>query len=212
MEGDRRISVYGDPFLFEGLGLVPLDKNGYFYPASEAAADVRKVLFDELCALGVKCKTNQPVTGLEKTSSGFLVHTDGYAYEARQVLVTTGGMAAPAHGTEGDGYAMAESFGHRIIRPLPALTALLAGEEPQRTQALTSLAGVRAEGVIRLFGEHGELLAEDAGELQFTTYGISGIPAMQVSRFAAEALAKGGQVYASLDLFPEITEAEWRNA
>lgn len=231
--------IEGFPFtetlsFFEGLGLVPLDRKGYFYPASEAAADVRKVLFDELCALGVKCKTNLSVTGIEKSPEGFLVHTDGYAYEARQVLVTTGGMAAPAQGTEGDGYAMAERFGHKVIKPLPALTALLVGDEqkkPQKNAAhasayvtnaaaadvasvskelLTSLAGVRAEGAIRIFTGDGEFLAEDAGELQFTTYGISGIPAMQVSRFAAEALADGKQVRAVLDLFPDGTEEEWR--
>ena len=54
----------------------------------------------------------------------------------------------------------------------------------------------------------GKEAARDAGEIQLTDYGISGIPVFQVSRFAAVALDQGRRVEAVLDLCPEFSFGE----
>ena len=49
----------------------------------------------------------------------------------------------------------------------------------------------------------------DIGEIQFTEYGISGIPVFQVSRFAARALEeKQKDIVAELDFMPDFTESQ----
>ena len=48
----------------------------------------------------------------------------------------------------------------------------------------------------------------DQGEIQFTDYGLSGIPVFQVSRFAAEGLREGKPVSVILDFLPEMQETE----
>lgn len=192
---------------FRELGIEPVDRDGYYYPASGQAADMVAVLLDELSRLHAKCKTNQRVTGMAGGKGAFCVQTEGYAYEAGRVLLCAGGMAAPVHGTDGDGFALAEAAGHCLIAPVPALAAL-------RSDApfLNGLAGVRAGGRIRVYeGALGDVaLAQDCGELQFTAGTVSGIPAMQVSRFAARSLAAGRQVTAVLDFLPELSEDEAR--
>ena len=191
---------------FRSLGLEYYEKNGYYYPVSDTASDVVKVLIDELANLKVKCKTNIPVLEIRKSDNGFLVQTEGYAYEAKKVLLAAGGLAAPIHGTEGDGYKMAKKLGHKIIPTVPSLTALRCEHNP-----ITTLAGLRWQGKISLRLQSDELEYQDFGELQFTTYGISGIPAMQVSRYGAKANSEGKKVFVTLDFLPDYTEKELKD-
>lgn len=194
---------------FRSLGLEYYEKNGYYYPLSDSAADVVKVMIDELAVLRVKCKTNIHVHKITKQEDRFFVHTEGYSYEASHVLLAAGGLAAPQHGTEGYGFHLAQELGHTLIPTVPSLTALKFEHDP-----ITTLAGLRWQGTINLevfekTSINNELSDpnmkySDSGELQFTTYGISGIPAMQVSRFGARALAEGNKVQVVLDFFPDV--------
>ena len=86
--------------------------------------------------------------------------------------------------TEAD-MQIAENLGHRIIRPLPALTGLRC-----RGNAFSAWAGVRTEGEVTLLLD-GKPFCKERGELQLTDYGISGIPVFQLSRYAVRALAEG---------------------
>ncbi len=183
--------------LLREVGIEPQKRGSGYYPASEQASDVTKAFLYELERLLVTCRTRIAVTEVVPEKNGFLVQTKGYAYPAVSVLLTTGGLAAPQYGTTGDGEQIAARLGHRIIPPCPALTALKTGEHP-----VTRLAGLRRNGRIRLYQKE-TLLCEEIGELQFTSYGISGIPAMQISRYAARALESGERVSVRLDFCPE---------
>ncbi len=58
----------------------------------------------------------------------------------------------------------------------------------------------------------GEVRALDQGEIQFTDYGISGIPVFQISRFAAKALSEGTiEVRAELDFMPDFTKEQLKS-
>ena len=205
----RRYPVSATLSFMEGIGIEPYRRGSGYYPASELAGDMTKALLLELERLSVTCRTNVSVNGILLDRNGFLVQTEGYAYPASCVLLATGGLAAPQYGTEGDGYRLAEGLGHTLIPLCPALTALKVGAHP-----LTRLAGLRRFGAIRLyesaFTAHPSVFYEEKGELQFTSYGISGIPAMQLSRYAAKALKRGAAVWAELDFCPEQSPAELR--
>ena len=88
-----------------------------------------------------------------------------------------------------------------MIPPLPAIVQLKADGKFFKT-----LAGVRTDGRVTL--HIGKETYSEAGELLFAAYGISGIPVMQVSRYASVALAKKIPVTAELDLFPVLSETE----
>ncbi len=189
---------------FEGLGIVPQEKNGYLYPASGQANSVLDVLRNALETEQVQVLTGTAVKEILPLRRGFRIVTDGGNRTADCVILACGSKAAPKTGSDGSGYVLAESLGHRIIRPLPALVQLRCAETFWKR-----VSGVRTEGCVSLFAESHKgpaLLAADRGELQLTDYGISGIPVFQVSRFASRALAERKKVFCELDFWPAAKE------
>lgn len=184
---------------FEDLGLVLTDRNGYVYPASGQASSVLDALRFELDHLKIPVLCEQEVLSITRDLK---VRTGDGEQRADAVILAAGSKAAPGTGSDGSGYKLAKSLGHRIIKPLPALVQLRC-KEPWYKQ----FSGVRTDSLVTLYCG-GEKTASDRGELQFTDYGISGIPVFQVSRFAARALDDGKAVTARLDLFPAMGRQE----
>lgn len=123
-------------------------------------------------------------------------------YSCRKLIIAAGGCASPQLGSDGSGYALAKRFGHTVIKPLPALVQL---KSP--VKFLKTISGVRTNARVTLYaGQQQEAVEE--GEILFTDYGISGIPVMQVSRYAAKALDMGEKVQLKLDFLPEISRTE----
>lgn len=192
---------------FREIGILPAEREGYLYPASGQAASVLRSLEREAGRLRVKLQTEEEVISVERQKAsdkaGFLVRTEKGCYSAKYVILATGGMASPVHGSTGDGYGFAGKLGHHCIAPVPALTSLVLSEGFTKRWA-----GVRIKGAVSLYNERGRLLATDQGELQMVSYGISGIPVFQVSRFAAVELAAGRKVTLALNAMPGWQEEE----
>ncbi len=191
---------------FEGLGLPLKEKQGYVYPRSFQASSVRKVLVRRIKELGIQRRFPARVTEILPEGSGFTIRFQEErrtsSFRADRVILACGGKAAPVQGSDGSGYTLARSFGHRIIPVVPALVQLKVRNHP-----LAKAAGVRTDAKITiLLNGHPE--QEDTGELQITAYGISGIPVFQVSRYASRGLSEKKEVTAELDLVPEMTEQE----
>ena len=193
---------------FRSMGVMTTERNGYVYPASGQAQTVLDALRGEAESRGVRTVCDCTVVSAEYSgpssdgSDGFTAHTSAGDFSADFLILAAGSMAAPSTGSDGSGYGLAKSFGHGIKKPLPALVQLRCEGDH-----FGALAGIRTEAKIALYAgkKSGDvLLAEDRGELQLTAYGLSGIPAFQVSRYAAEALDKKERVYASVDFFPSL--------
>jgi len=198
----RSFSLEDTLAFFRDIGVFPKERNGYFYPASEQAASVAEGLVREAERLGVTCLPGVKVSRVYREKNGsFAAETDGGVYRAKSMVLATGGKASPVHGSDGSGYPFAKSFGHTIIPPLPAIVQLKAEGKFFKT-----LAGVRTDGRITL--HIGKETYTEEGELLFAAYGLSGIPVMQVSRYASVALAQKKPVTAELDLFPVLEESE----
>lgn len=188
---------------FEGLGVITRERDGYLYPYSGQASAVLDAL-----RFGITRKTIQTVTECEVISidvcnnqnEKFSVKTSQGTFTGDSVILSCGSKAAPVTGSDGSGYRLAKKLGHHIIKPLPALVQLRC-----REKFFKQIAGVRADASIVLYCD-GKLSAQDKGEIQFTDYGISGIPVFQVSRYASRALDRGLDVRAVLNFYPEHTE------
>ena len=159
-------------------------------------------------SLGIRIVTECRPETVERDGTGFCVRTSCGAFQGDFLILAAGSKAAPATGSDGSGYDLAASLGHKIVKPLPALVQLKC-----RGDFFRSIAGVRTEAEVSLYtagkhGELGDLLASDRGELQLTDYGISGIPVFQVSRYASEALDRKKRVLAVLDFFPSLKDEE----
>ena len=190
---EATLSFFDDAGLFTRADLA-----GRVYPMSNQAASVLDTLRNVCAERGVKEVTSCKITSLQKRGEGYILNGE---YYADRVIVACGGKAAPVHGSDGSGYALLKPFGVTITPLYPALT-------PVCIENFTkSLKGIRAAGKITLKSA-GKVIAEAAGEIQYTDYGLSGIPAMQVSRFAAQTLAGGNEVLAFVDSAPDVPAEE----
>lgn len=183
---------------FSGLGMRIKNRNGYLYPASEQASTVQDVLRFEMERQKVCVHTNQRVADLIRRTDGLAVMTkDGRKERYDAVILACGGSAAPGTGSDGAGAAMARKLGHHIVPIVPALVALHCQEDFYKR-----VAGVRCEAGLTLRIDD-KTVRTQRGELQWTNYGISGIPVFQLSREAAYALQERRRVTIEIDLMPD---------
>lgn len=186
---------------FDELGVFPKSRNGYYYPKSNQAAAILDVLNMELKRQQVEIVCNSHVTKIEKTKQFKVISSTG-TYMADAVILAAGGKASAVLGSDGSGYSLAKMFGHTISPVVPALVQLRGNGT-----FFKQISGVRADAKISLYVDD-KLLGEDTGEVQFTDYGLSGIPVFQISRFAALALYQKKTPKVRIDFFPEFTGEE----
>ncbi len=206
----EQFSVEDTKTFFRSLGLMLKERNGYWYPMSEQAASVVSVLTYELRRLGVRIMLNCDVNGLAKTDERFelsYVHREqgkGTA-TADKVILACGGKAGQNLGAGDGGYRLAQALGHSVTPLVPALVPLCSKEKWLKT-----VSGVRLEVGLTLEGvcSGQKATKTERGEMIFADYGISGIPVMQLSRYASEWLDRGAHVCVYVDLLPNVAAAE----
>lgn len=195
----QRFSQEKTERFFEDLGVFLKDRKGYVYPNSDQALTILEAFTEELKRLSVRLILNCHIEAARAEKNGtFLVKTDQGSFAGDRLILAAGSKAAPVTGSDGSGYELARSFGHRIKTPLPALVQLRCKESHYK-----QLAGIRCDASVQLFVD-GQPVAEDKGEVQLTDYGISGIPVFQVSRFASQALHNRKKVTAVLNFLPSM--------
>lgn len=185
---------------FREIGVLSREKRGgYCYPASGQAKTLRRALLLELERLEVACYYGIGIRKIKKAGPWFVFDTKQGGCKSRTCILATGGKAAKKTGSDGSGLPYLEGFGHTVTEFLPALVQMQG-----KQSFLKELAGIRADSVVTLYVENAKI-AEDRGELQLTEFGVSGIPAFQLSRFALYALKEGKQAYVSMDFAPDLT-------
>lgn len=204
------LSLFGrdDTLAFmEELGILPRERQGYYYPRSFQAAAVLDALRFRCDASGVETRTL--MEGIEvrpETAKGtFLVQArhperGEESFSCERVILAAGSKAAPKTGSDGSGYELAKSCGHRILTPLPALVPL-----KSLPALFKPLAGLRLEARVSLWTD-GARIGTETGELQCADYGLSGIPVFQLSGPAVRLLKKGKKPEISLDFLPDQEE------
>jgi predicted Rossmann fold flavoprotein len=190
---------------FEGLGLrLQSDDAGRVYPVTNQAASVLKVLEHEAARLGVAVETRFEVDKIVSQGGRFQVRAaDGREVEARTVVLAAGGRSYPALGANGSGFALAASFGHRIVTPVPSVVPLVV--KVRMGHFLTGQRmRVRAESRIG-----GRPAQSTEGEILFTPYGLSGPAVLDVSESVSVAINRDGRkdVSVVIDFLPFLSSA-----
>jgi len=187
---------------FKSLGIYPKNKNGYIYPNSEQASSVLDVLRFELEHQKVSINTDIDIINIGKKDDSFKINTTKGQFSCKKLIIATGSNAAPKSGSDGSGYKLAKALGHTIIKPLPALVQLKSD-----LPLCKMMSGVRSEGTVQLLVDE-KIVASDTGEIQYTDYGISGIPVFQISRFAVRAVDSNLKTEVVIDMLPLIEESD----
>lgn len=187
---------------FRSLGIIPKEKNGYYYPYSEQASSVVAALEKKLKECLVSVVLDTKVVDLCPSNTGFRVITSGKTYEAKGVVVATGLLASPKLGSDGSMLNVLKPLGHRFLPIVPSLCGLITEEKCMKLAS-----GVRVKGSVLVYLD-GEPVATDIGELQLADYGISGIPVFQICRVAAMGLKNKQKVTVTLDFLPEYVKTQ----
>ena len=185
---------------FESIGIpvcAPEDERAY--PMSLQAGSVVDALRFAAQREGAEISAEQQVVSVKKDDhGGFKVCCEsGSIYNCKRVIFCTGGMAAPKTGSNGNGYALLEEFGHTKTPVFPAIVQLTT-----ETQPIKALRGIKLDCMVSAMTSKGP--RAEFGELLFTEYGISGPPVLQLGRFASDF--EGGAVH--IDLLPGISYKE----
>jgi predicted Rossmann fold flavoprotein len=156
-------------------------------------------------------KTQNEAGAAQPEGSGFEVATvDGHTFTARAVMLAVGGMSYQRMGTTGDGYRIAESLGHSVITPRPAIVGLLCQEEWPRQ--LPGLAVKDVEVRVEVTGPLPRLATgkptPSVNDLLFTHFGLSGPAVLNPSEIVAELLEKFPTVTVRVDFVRGHTHAQ----
>lgn len=195
---------------FGRLGLLTrTDSAGRIYPYTEEARAVQGALAARLQQLDVRVDTSSEVISVEKDGDAFHIRLANRELTAKKVLIAWR-RPRPDRPMEALETASASpgGLGHSVERLIPVLTAVDVKEDMER------LAGIRAKAAVSLWYADKEIFRE-AGEIQFTKTGISGICVFNLSRYllipAGRGLEDGFDDYGiTVDFFPdvELTELE----
>ena len=182
---------------FKASGVLPYFENGRVYPRSEQAASVRDALLNTCNTLKINIVSDCEITEIKPLNSRFRINESDFD----AVIIATGGKSQKVHGSDGSGYQILNSLGHKTTEIHPALTALIVSDK-----SFKILKGLRIKGNFALYSGK-KILKEEFGEIQFTENALSGIPVLNVSHFANNTK----NIFAVIDTCSEFTKSDLIN-
>lgn len=172
----------------------------YFYPRTEKAASVYYDLFDKIMDKNIELITNQEVLDIRFDKNKFLVKSKNEGGRLREdefdkVVVATGGASYKNTGSDGSFFRILKELGVEVSNLYPSLCGLI-----PKDNKLKDIKGVRINAKASLYIDD-EYVNSEYGEIQFTSFGISGIPIMNLSRFVKPAIVEDKEVIIKINFF-----------
>ena len=189
---------------FNGEGVATkVEDTGKIFPVSDRALDVLDALLKRLARSGATLAITEPLTDLNVNDGGFRVVTPRRTLTAERVLLTTGGKSYPGCGTTGDGYTLAQKFGHTIVSTSPALVPLTV-----QPAWIGELRGITLPDVnLKVLPAAGKPLTHRRGSMLFAHFGLTGPAPLDVSRAVS-----GHATPAALTLEADVLPGEHEQA
>lgn len=184
---------------FEAAGCeLKTERGNRVFPVSDKSQSVLEALRRQLQQYRVTVETGRCQEILRDENGVCGVRTTQRKILCKWVILATGGLSYPTTGSTGDGYKLAQSFGHTIVPCEGSLVPLeIEGNDCPDMQGLS----LRNVGV-KLLNEKGKILYKDFGELLFTHFGVSGPTIL-----SASAHIKGNCML-QIDLKPALDEGK----
>lgn len=185
---------------FDDLGLEIVAKaDGKMYPKSNQASSVLALLEARVKKLKIDTFYNAKDLKIKK---GFSITFNSNSIKSKNLIIATGSEAAPQLGSTNFGLEVAKSFGHSIIKPLPALVPLTSKDSICKV-----LNGLKLDVNARLFINNQEKTSIN-GDILFRDYGVSGLAILDISLEAIRHIDNKQDVKISIDFFKELNKKE----
>lgn len=192
---------------FNTIGVPTHAPDGFrVFPTTHSSTTIIKALQHRLTELNVTIETNQKVEQLllnEDTICG--VETQTSTYDAKKVIIATGGNGYPMLGATGDGYDFAKQTGHSVTSIHPAMMPLKTVENWVENCRADTIAKVTMYVNMK---KYKKLKAK--GDLIFTKNGIRGPVVLDFSREITPILDKHTEVPLLMNLTKGMNEEQIR--
>jgi predicted Rossmann fold flavoprotein len=182
----RRFDVALTIAFFRELGVeLEREETGKLFPVTDRARTVLDALIGAARTAGVVLRHPFRVTAVAREGEAFvLTSVDGKMMRAPRVLLATGGRSLPKTGSDGGGYALAESLGHTLTaRIFPGLVPLVV----PAGSFVRALSGLSVPAALEVRSGSGRKRLEIRGSLLCTHFGLSGPAALDISRHLLDA-------------------------
>jgi predicted Rossmann fold flavoprotein len=153
-----------------------------------SATEIIWMITSAMAEVGVKLLLNNKIGFVTHNENGFSVETSEGVFDAKRLVVATGGKSIPKMGATGLGYDLALQFGHRVTDTRPALVPFT--WPANMIESWSELSGVS----LPVQAKYGTAKFDEA--LLMTHRGMSGPAMLQISSYWRE----GGAV--EIDLAP----------
>lgn len=196
------LNQWGPPQIIEfftshGCPLAEEDHHRMF-PASGKSKDIVQTLAQALKNIGVEVRLNAAVTSIDENA--VYLGRSKLPYDA--LIVAAGSRTLPETGSDGAGYALAESMGHSITELLPAEVPLVSNDLFVQEKVLQGLSFQDVS--LHIIDEKGKRKRTITHDLLFTHFGISGPAGLRASFDVQILLKKQKTVQLIIDFLPDI--------
>lgn len=154
------------------------EDNGKVFPSSRKASDILEALVNSCDAKIIQIKTGHSIKSITKENEVFKIVTDSSIFFAENLIIATGGKSYPSTGSTGDGYLFAQSLGHTVTDPNPALAPVII-----ENYSFQELAGVSVKDAEVILKERYGTTRTYKGDILFTHQGLSGPGILNFSRY-----------------------------
>jgi len=185
-----------------------VERGGRVFPASNKSVDVLNALLSNAMKHSAEFQYDCKVTKLifsQDGVTGVVINETGEKQQitAKKIIICTGGKSYPVSGSTGDGYILAESVGHTIIQPFPALVPIVT-----KGNIANQLQGLSLKNVKATIWINAKKQTEAFGEMLFTHFGLSGPIILTLSRFIVRELINNSKITLSIDLKPALDNSK----
>ena len=182
-----------------------VERGNRVFPQSDDAMEIIELFKKLIKDLNIEFKNESTVKDLEKNEDLFKIVSNSGVDYAKNLVIACGGMSYKVTGSNGDGYKLAQKFGHSI-KPIKA--SLVAMNTSLSKEDRLELMGLSLRNVEVIFiNQKKKTIFTEFGEMLFTHFGISGPIILSASSYMKDD--EDYTIY--LDLKPALSEEQLDN-
>lgn len=182
-----------------------VERGNRVFPESDDAMEIIEMFKKLIKDLNIEFKNESTVKNLEKNEDLFKIVSNSGVDYAKNLVIACGGMSYKVTGSNGDGYKLAQKFGHSI-KPIKA--SLVAMNTSLSKEDRLELMGLSLRNVeVKVINQKKKTIFTEFGEMLFTHFGISGPIILSTSSYMKDD--EDYTIY--LDLKPALNEEQLDN-
>lgn len=206
----RRFDVSQTTAWFRELGVeLKREETGKLFPTTDKARTVLNALLHGAEDAGVDIQHPRRVESVEKIDRHFRVQGAWGSLTAERLVLATGGQSIPKSGSDGHGYALAQSLGHTLTRRIfPALVPLTL----PRDHFLCQLSGIALPATLTVEAASGKKLHAFTNPTLLTHFGLSGPAPLDISRYLISAQFEDKKARLTVNWLPDSTPPQFEQS